>query len=80
MEQEPFQGWLLDVSKEWYEEGLYCFFPYDRTTGDLYTGFNFIGDYPPSGKVVGFFHEGGQEQVEKWIETHKDIYNKFKGD
>jgi hypothetical protein len=62
--------WYLDATSPF--EGPYCFCPVDVDGEGIVTGLNFIGMVPPNGeRVVGAFHEDGQEAVErdwdKWL-------------
>jgi hypothetical protein len=62
------KNWVLDVTRD--SDGERCFVPIDDG-GRIVVGFNVITDECP-GKLVGVFHEGGQEEVERWCAEHPD--------
>lgn len=61
--------WLLDVTN-WQPGGPFCFCPEDAN-GSIVVGMNYIGAAPPAGKLVGIFHVGGQEAVDRWMSEHE---------
>ena len=66
--------WLLDVTNRVGE--LPCFCPYEELTGMIMTGLNVIADKCP-GELIGVFHEGGQEAVEKWCRDNQDWHERY---
>ncbi len=70
--------WLIDVTSDVHNEEIFttrvfCFSPYERDTGKVVSGMGLITDWPDDGKVVGIYHMGGQEAVDKWMDNNPDI-------
>jgi hypothetical protein len=65
--------WLMDITNG---DDLPCFVPYERDTGMMVFGMNFISDKCP-GRLVGVIHANGQEAVNKWVRENPDWLERF---
>jgi hypothetical protein len=68
------ETYIMDVSMG----EPYCYMPYEVGIGIITMGMNFIGFVPKGGKVVGIFHQDGQEAAEKWCKENPDWIKKTK--
>jgi len=71
-----FKEWVIDIGSSHFDDGVVCFVPYERETGDIVVGMNVLSDKSP-GKLVGVIHNDGQEAVEKWCDENPNWHTKF---
>jgi hypothetical protein len=64
--------WVLDASWESEQDGVYCFYPYNKEEEVVSTGLTFLSDIPP-GRLVAVYHEDGVEEAEKWTRENEHV-------
>ena len=76
------KNWVIDATLQSLHDdvmlpGTFTFIPVEGEFGTAeakyVVGMMYVSDKPPhDGKVVGVFHEDGQEAVEQFCEQHKE--------
>jgi hypothetical protein len=76
-----FDEWIIDATMG-VRDGMFCLVPVrrgpDGEIEEIVTGMNFLSCFPPNdGRVVGVFHEDGQEAANHFVEENREALTPF---
>lgn len=71
-ESNPVSDWMIDAEATGDKYPPFAFCPITVEDNSIVLGLTYVSDHPPYGKVVGIFHNDGQEECDGYIAKHLD--------